>query len=699
VSASRLSAAPDAGGGATLTAVTGSVLGIDFGTSNTAAALHRGGQPVPLLFDGSPLLPSAICLAPDASLLVGRDAERMAGVAPERFEPNPKRRIDDGTVWLGERGVPVADAIAAVLHRVGQEAARVGGGPAQLTVLTHPAAWAGPRTAILAAAAVRAGLGPVQFVPEPVAAAAYFTTVLGRQVPPGHCLVVYDFGGGTFDVAVVQRTAGGFDVLATDGLPDVGGLDLDAAIVGQLRAGTAHASDAWGRLDWPQTAADRRAIRLLWQDVRAAKEQLSRHPTAALHIPLADVDRHVTREEFEKLVHPLLDRTVQVTLSTLRASGAGRESVRGVFLVGGSSRVPLAAGLLHRAVGIAPTILEQPELVVASGAPYAVRSPVKAPAVPNPAFQPAPAPQPVPAPAPPTTPPPPAPAGPVAPISMGTVLARIGLLALVLGVALPWAQDENTKPPFGFTHVSMSIWPAVVVLVAIVAAVLALRVPFPWRVVPAAVAGVAALAFLVTSFAVLGDDKDLKPVLSAFRDSSNITAYKVVIFLAMAGVGLPALAPWLRPAPDALLGNGLAWARRDAGRRLTKRLLALTAAVLATVNLVALLFRVGPDWDQWAIATTSDEANVVPSSAFMVIAVLFIAVTVEHAATVESGRHQRWLNPVRALVLVAYAVTLGGGSGFLYWVDTGSVAGVPWLAPIPAVLAAAACVITPRPPA
>jgi hypothetical protein len=76
VSASRLSAAPAAGGGARLTAVTGSVLGIDFGTSNTAAALHRGGQPAPLLFDGSPLLPSAICLAPDASLLVGRDAGR-----------------------------------------------------------------------------------------------------------------------------------------------------------------------------------------------------------------------------------------------------------------------------------------------------------------------------------------------------------------------------------------------------------------------------------------------------------------------------------------------------------------------------------------------------------------------------------------------------------------------------------------------
>jgi hypothetical protein len=359
--------------------VAGSLLGVDFGTSNTAAVLHRNGQAVPLLFDGSPLLPSAICLGPDGALLVGRDAERMAGVAPERFEPNPKRRIDDGTIWLGERELPVDEAIGAVLRRVADEATRVAGAPAERTVLTHPAAWAGPRMAVLASATRRAGLAAVRFVPEPVAAAAYFTTVLGRQLPPGQCVVVYDFGGGTFDVAVVAHTGAGFDVLSADGLPDAGGLDLDAAIVSHLRANTAQASQAWGQLDWPQSTSDRRAHRLLWQDARAVKEQLSRHTTASLFIPLADLDCHVTRDEFEKLAHPLLERTVQITVGALRSAGVGREAVRGLFLVGGSSRVPLAASLLHRALGIAPTTLEQPELVVASGAPHApLPAPVRA---------------------------------------------------------------------------------------------------------------------------------------------------------------------------------------------------------------------------------------------------------------------------------------------------------------------------------
>jgi Hsp70 protein len=364
--------------GYSLSGVTTARLCADFGTSNTVAVLHQDGRSVPLLFDGSPLLPSAVYLAADAELLVGRDAERSAGMAPERLEPNPKRRIDDGTAWLGDRELPVAEMIAAVLRRVVDEAVRVAGRVPD-AVLTHPAGWAGPRMAVLAEAAGRAGLADVRFVAEPVAAASYFVTVLGHAVPAGRCVVVYDLGAGTFDVAVVQRTGIGFEVLATGGLPDVGGLDLDAAIVGHLRTLTA-ASGAWGRLDWPESAADRRARRLLWADARAAKEQLSRHASAELHVPLVEADLHLIRDEFEKLARPLLDRTVATTTATLRAAGVGRESVAGIFLVGGSSRIPLAASLLHRTLDIAPTVLDQPELVVAAGATHAVpTTPVGAP--------------------------------------------------------------------------------------------------------------------------------------------------------------------------------------------------------------------------------------------------------------------------------------------------------------------------------
>ncbi|WP_433058781.1 Hsp70 family protein [Dactylosporangium sp. CS-033363] len=408
-------------------------LGIDLGTSTTVAVLSGPvpGSARPLLFDASPLLSSAVFAGDGPELLTGLDAERAASARPAGLEANPKRRIDDGTVWLGEREYPVAEVLAAILRRVADEAHRVAGDPMGPdgrwaggesrrveggfggaggesrrveggfggagggfggsggglggsggrwvggeartaggligeVVLTHPAAWGRTRLGLLSEAAARAGLGEAGFVAEPVAAAAYFATV--RDLRPGQTVVVYDLGAGTFDVSVIRRAeTGGFAVLAADGLTDVGGLDLDAAVVQHARALTPGAAAAWGRLDWPQDRADQAARRALWTGARATKEQLSRHATADLHLPLVDANLHLTREEFEAAARPYLDRTVALTVQVLRDAGAVPERIAGVFLVGGSSRIPLAATLLHRALRIAPTVVDQPELVVAEG--------------------------------------------------------------------------------------------------------------------------------------------------------------------------------------------------------------------------------------------------------------------------------------------------------------------------------------------
>ncbi|MEU0553494.1 Hsp70 family protein [Dactylosporangium sp. NPDC006015] len=353
-----------------MTGLGGVRLGVDFGTSNTVAVVAGGdGRVRPLLFGASPVLPSAVFVGPDG-VLTGSDAERAGLGAPAGLELNPKRRIDDGTVWLGEEEHAVADLIAAVLGRVGDEAARVGGGTLAEVVLTHPAGWAARRLGVLASAAERAGLGPVRLLPEPVAAAAYYVDVLGEELAPGRCLLVYDLGAGTFDVAVVRRTDDGFAVVSADGLGDVGGLDIDAAVVEHARrAGGGGA--AWGRLDWPQTADDLRARHLLWQDARAAKEQLTRRPGAEVRVPLVEAAAHLSREEFEALARPLLERTVAWTVRVLREARVPREQVAGLFLVGGSSRIPLVATLLHRTLRIAPTALDHPELVVAEGSLHA----------------------------------------------------------------------------------------------------------------------------------------------------------------------------------------------------------------------------------------------------------------------------------------------------------------------------------------
>jgi hypothetical protein len=346
-----------------------SLLGIDFGTTHTVAALAvQGARVQQLLFDSGPLLSSAVYGDEDKPLLVGRDAQRGSRVDPTRFEPNPKRRIDDGTVLLGTREYPVAEIIAAVLRRVADEAGRVGGGSPGATVITYPANWATTRRGVLADAARRAGLGSLTLVPEPVAAAAYFTTALGRPVPPGAGLVVYDFGAGTFDTSVLRRRPDqAWEVLASDGV-DVGGLDLDAALVDLVGEAMAARDPAlWRRLRESDEESVRRLRHALFEDARAAKEQLSRAPSAAVHVPLFDTEVHVTREQFEALARPWLARTVDLTAAMLARTGLGPGQLAGLFLVGGSSRIPLVGTMLHQRLGIAPTVIEQPELVVALG--------------------------------------------------------------------------------------------------------------------------------------------------------------------------------------------------------------------------------------------------------------------------------------------------------------------------------------------
>ena len=347
-------------------------LGIDFGTSNTVAvARWPDGRVRPLLFDGAPLLPSAVVLDEHGSLTAGTEALHSARVRPEFFDPNPKRRIDDGTVLLGEYEVPVRDLVGAVLRRVAEEADRVLAARPDV-VLTHPAAWGARRCQVLRDAAAWAGLAEPALVAEPVAAGSYFVRVHGARLPPGAVAVIYDLGAGTFDASVLRRTHTGFDVLACNGLPDAGGLDIDAALIAFLGAVYGSRSGAlWQRLERPATTADRRARRLLWDDVRGAKEALSRTSSSTVLIPLLDEDAPIGREQLEQLARPILDRTVAATANALREAGVRPGGLACVFLVGGASRIPLAATLLHTAFGVAPTVIEQPEVVVAEGSLHA----------------------------------------------------------------------------------------------------------------------------------------------------------------------------------------------------------------------------------------------------------------------------------------------------------------------------------------
>ncbi|WAL66121.1 Hsp70 family protein [Amycolatopsis cynarae] len=346
------------------------VLGIDFGTSSTVAVLSAFGRgPRAIEVDGSVTMSSAVFANEDGMLVVGQDAERRARLDPARFEPNPKRRIDEGTLLLGDAVIEVTDALAAVLRRIGEEAERqLSGRPDQVRI-SHPARWGSTRQGVLRQAAIKAGFGPSPIlIPEPVAAAAHYASISSQALAPGNALAVYDLGAGTFDCAVVEVTQRGFTVLADNGLPDLGSLDIDQALLVHIGRQISHADPRqWQRLLRPETLADRRMRRGLLQDVRDAKETLSRHPHTEIPMPEPFDDVLVTRLELEALVRPNLLRSAELLAATIRDAGLAPQRLTGIYLVGGPSRMPLLASLLSDQLGVLPTTQDQPETAVAFG--------------------------------------------------------------------------------------------------------------------------------------------------------------------------------------------------------------------------------------------------------------------------------------------------------------------------------------------
>jgi actin-like ATPase involved in cell morphogenesis len=444
------------------------VLSVDLGTSNTVAVLSaHGRQPRVIEVDGSATMPSALFADDDGNLVVGRDAERRARLDPARFEPNPKRRVDEGTLLLGDVVVPVTEALGAVLRRVADETSRqLGGAKPDEVRLTHPAQWGPVRRNVLLAAARLAGMGTnLVLVPEPVAAAAHFASFPGQQLGLGQALAVYDLGAGTFDVAIVAATQSGYTVLAEAGLPDLGGLDVDQALLEHVGRQVSIRDPArWQSILRPESTGDRRAQRALREDVKAGKESLSRHPQTEVPLPEPFEDVLVTRVELEALIRPSLLRSVELLASTIRSTGMTPDRLVGIYLVGGSSRIPLIATLIAEQLRVVPSSLDQPETAVALGAHHITpegvslrtsnigpqapptggfRQPVAPPPMPQPApMNPAPVAGPASAPTPVAAPPSPAMGNPVMgppstafPAQTPPAVAGSGKRKVLLGVA------------------------------------------------------------------------------------------------------------------------------------------------------------------------------------------------------------------------------------------------------------------------
>ncbi|GAA3638510.1 Hsp70 family protein [Microlunatus ginsengisoli] len=341
-------------------------LGIDLGTTYTAAAVSEGrhAEIVPL-GDRSPQAPSVLYRAPDGSLRYGEAAERHAAAEPERIAREFKRRMGDQTPIFVAGSPMSAHALSKAL--LGWTVGRVTEGqgePPDRVIVTCPANWGPYRRELMSQVTSLNADYPIEVCTEPEAAAVHFAAT--RRVAVGQAIAVYDLGGGTFDAAVLRRTSdGGFELLGTpDGIEQLGGVDFDDAVFGRVSRGI-----EWDRLD-PEDPETMAGLARLRRDCTDAKEALSSETEATVPVMLGGRLNRVrlTRGEFEELITPLVEDTVEILERVIRRSGVMPHELAAIVLVGGSSRVPLVSELITRRFGRPAVLSPQPKLCVAMGA-------------------------------------------------------------------------------------------------------------------------------------------------------------------------------------------------------------------------------------------------------------------------------------------------------------------------------------------
>jgi len=342
-------------------------LGVDLGTTYTAAALWRDGRAECVPLGTSSLsVPSVLFLRDDDVLLVGDAAVRRGIAEPDRVARQFKRRFgDDVPMVLGDLEVTPAELAGQLLRWVVDTVTEREGAPPAHVTLTHPATWREHRTALLVEAAETAGLTDVGLLAEPVAAAAFYAST--ERLGTGALLAVYDLGGGTFDATVVRKTTTGFAVQGQPfGDPDLGGTDFDQVVMDHV-AGVLGV--AWRNLDLedPTVLA---ALAQVREHAVAAKEQLSSDTEASVPVVLPDIvrDVRITRGEFESGVRIPVLRSLDVLAQAIEAAGVTPADIRTALLVGGSSRIPLVSRLVSSELGLDVGIDAHPKYAVCLGA-------------------------------------------------------------------------------------------------------------------------------------------------------------------------------------------------------------------------------------------------------------------------------------------------------------------------------------------
>lgn len=345
----------------------GYALGIDLGTTYSAAAVaHDGSADRFPLGNRTATIPSVVCLRADGEVLVGEAAERRALLEPTRTAREFKRRLGDPTpLLLG--GTPYgAEALMAYLLEwiVGRVVEQQGSAP-DATVLCHPANWGPFKLDLLRQTVQLADIGDVTFVTEPEAAALHYATQ--ERLEPGEVVAVYDFGGGTFDAAVLRYAEDGFELVGTpEGMERIGGIDFDQAVFAHVDAAM---GGAVSELD-PDDSSAMAAVSRLRDECQLAKEQLSQDTDVDIPVllPGTQTEVRLTRAEFESMIRPRIGETVRALERAVRSAGVAMDDIAKVLLVGGSSRIPLVGQLVREHTGRPIAVDAHPKFAIAIGA-------------------------------------------------------------------------------------------------------------------------------------------------------------------------------------------------------------------------------------------------------------------------------------------------------------------------------------------
>ena len=343
------------------------IIGIDLGTTNSCVAVMEGGEPVVIAnAEGARTTPSVVAFTKDGERLVGQIAKRQAITNPDRTIASIKRQM--GTAYkvdIDGKAYNPQEISAMILQKLKADAEAYLGETVTQAVITVPAYFSDSQRQATKDAGRIAGLEVLRIINEPTAASLAY----GLDKEDAHKILVYDLGGGTFDVSILEIGDGVFEVLATNGDTRLGGDDFDNRVIDYI-------ADTFQRENGIDLKKDRMAFQRLKEAAEKAKIELSGAMTTNINLPFITADatgpKHLdmtlTRAKFNELTADLVEKTIGPMNAALKDAGLTSAQIDKVILVGGSTRIPAVQDAVKKVTGKEPFKGINPDECVAIGA-------------------------------------------------------------------------------------------------------------------------------------------------------------------------------------------------------------------------------------------------------------------------------------------------------------------------------------------